>query len=158
LATSARCWPLAQTGYRPCCSRTFAGPSKPRCSRRIGSGKIAVKGLLTMGRQLLQRYRVRFRVGPPHARLHELRVKLSPTWESGPWGPPWVTNSIHKKLSCLAISARQPDSPPHARLYGFRVKLPATWGSGPWRPPRVTNLIPKKRSRLSISARQQRDS
>jgi len=76
----------------------------------------------------------------------------------GALAAPRVTNSIHKKLSQLSISARRPDSPPHARLPGFRVKLPATWESGPWWPPRVTNSIHKERSRLSISARRQRDS
>ena len=43
----------------------------------------------------------------PTARLHGFRVKLSATWASGPWRPPRVTNSIHKKRSRLSISARQ---------------------------------------------------
>ena len=94
-----------------------------------------MKGLLTIGLQSLQRYRVRFRVGPPHAQLHEFRVKLPATWELGPWRPPRVTNSIHKKLSRLPISARRPNSTSHARLHGFRVKLPATCESGPGAPP-----------------------
>ena len=47
-----------------------------------------MKGLLKIGLQSLQRYRFRFRVGPPHAQLQEFRVKLSATWESGPWRPP----------------------------------------------------------------------
>ena len=47
----------------------------------MGSGKIAVKGLLTIGLQSLQRYRVRFQVGPRHVALDEFRVKLPATRE-----------------------------------------------------------------------------
>jgi len=43
---------------------------------------------------------------PPHVGLHGFTVKLPATCVLGPWGAPWITETIPRKLLHLPISAR----------------------------------------------------